>query len=127
MTIAASPSDPAPVVITVREPELAISLEIFIQALGRSTVIHDPDRGLSSLPLTTHSTLIVDRQLVPGDPAVFLRRLRGQLWIGHAILLVEDGAAPDHPFGLDVDVAVIEKPFVTRQLMDAIDRAHVAR
>jgi DNA-binding response OmpR family regulator len=122
LKVSKAPADLTPVVIAVAERDLAVSLEMFIQALGLEALIHDPDDGLSALPLGPGSTLIIDRQLIEDDARRFIRRLRGQLWVGQTILLIEDGAAPEPPFDARDGVAILEKPFVTAELVAVISR-----
>jgi DNA-binding response OmpR family regulator len=110
-------ADQTPVVIAVRELDLAVSLEMFFQALGLPVTIHNPELGLGALPLDAKTTLIIDRELIVGDPRGFVRRLRGQLWTGLPILLLEDGAAPEERFDAEDGVSLLEKPFVTSELM----------
>jgi DNA-binding response OmpR family regulator len=122
-SISQASADQTPVVIAVRALDLAVSLEMFIQALGRPVTIHNPERGLGALPLDPQTTLIIDRELIEGDPRRFIRRLRGQLWTGLPILLLEDGAAPEERFDAEDGVSLIEKPFVTSQLLATLRAA----
>jgi DNA-binding response OmpR family regulator len=122
--VSSGSADLTPIVIAVAENDLAVALEMFIQALGLPVTIHDPARGLGALPLAPHSTLIIDRQLISGDPARFVGLLRRQLWLGMPIMLVEDGDEADMPFAEEEEVCILEKPFVTSELLAIIRRAH---
>jgi len=113
----------APVVISVSEAGLALSLEIALRARGMETVIHDAKDGLWSLPLHDCSTLVVDSQVLPRDASGFLDRLRRQTWHGRLIVLTED--IPDPALvRLRADGAVlIEKPFGSAELIAEVERA----
>jgi hypothetical protein len=116
-------TDQAPVVICVNEAGLAISLELTLQALGFSAVVHEPADGLGALPLAVTSTLIVDRAVLPRNPNPFFARMRDQSWRGLAIVLLEDSALPE-PVPLKTEGAfTLEKPFVAWELLALVRRA----
>jgi hypothetical protein len=115
-------ADLVPVVICVNETGLAISLELTLQVLGLTAIIHDACEGLGALPLADRSTLIVDRGLLPRNPNPFFARLREQCWRGLAVILIEDSALPE-PVPLHAEgTAVLEKPFVAWDLLSLIHR-----
>ena len=122
MNVPEAASDLVPVVICVNEAGLAISLELTLQVLGLTTIIHEPDEGLGAMPLDGHSTLIVDRGLLPRNPNPFFARLREQRWRGMAIILIEDSALTE-PVPLSAEgTVVLEKPFVAWDLLSLIHR-----
>ena len=112
------------VVIAVKEPALAISIEMTVQALGLTPVIHGDPTRLGELPLTEKATLIIDRHLIPRDTEGFFSRLRAQQWRGLAIILSEDEtAAPRLTDAADYAV-VLEKPFLNADLVNQLLIAH---
>jgi DNA-binding response OmpR family regulator len=110
-----------PVVISVSERGLALSLDIALRAHGLETEIHDVGEGLATLPLSTHSTLIVDGHVLPKDPQSFLDRLRRQTWAGRLIVLVEDLPSPALVRLRNEGAVLIEKPFGSNELIAQID------
>jgi DNA-binding response OmpR family regulator len=112
----------APVVISVGEPGLAFSLEIAIRAHGMDTILHIARDGLSGLPLKTYSTLIVDSQVLPRDPARFVDRLRRQSWRGRLIILIEDVPSQAMIRLRSNGAVLIEKPFGSAELIAELER-----
>ncbi len=127
MDVTTSPADRDPVVIAVKEPALAVSFELAVQALGLTARIHAPERDLVDLVLARHSTLIIDFDILPGAALSFLDQLRRRDWRGWAIVLTEGAAsisvAPVDSLGL----SLIEKPFVSSQLLSIVRQAHANR
>lgn len=115
--------EPASVVIAVSEKALAISLEQTLEAGGVSVVAYCPDLGLSGLPLSARTTLIVDRQVLPKDPRKFIEQLHNQLWRGLAIVLTEDAAAADFAYEGCCRIKLIEKPFGSADLLALVKSA----
>ena len=112
------------VVIAVKEPALAISIEITVQALGLKPVVHGDSTRLGDLPLTESATLIIDQQLIPRGAKGFFNRLRSQQWRGLAIVLSEDEAsAPVLAASADHTVA-LEKPFLNSDLVKRLRIAY---
>jgi DNA-binding response OmpR family regulator len=112
----------APVVISVGEPGLALSLEIAIRAHGMDTVICDMDSEMAGLSLDTYSTVVVDSEMLPRDPSLFLDRLRRRTWRGRLIVLTEDSPCPTLRRLRGDGAVLIEKPFGSAQLIAEIDR-----
>lgn len=112
------------VVIAVQEPALAISIEITVQALGLSSIVHLATNRLGELPLSEDSTLIIDWNLVPRGAAAFFQRLRSQHWRGLAIILTEDAPAADRIAGTIDHAVVLEKPFRNVDLLARLSVAH---
>lgn len=115
-----------PVVVSVVEDALAVSLDQTLEALGFAVLTHAPEAGLDSLPLARHSTLIIDRQLLPPEPQTFIDNLREQAWNGFAIILAEDGVSCALKFEDGDRVSVIEKPFVSSDLSALLYELHSA-
>ncbi len=108
-------------VISVSEAGLALSLDITLRAHGLNAIIHDPETGLSTLPLRPTSTLIVDGHVLPQDPKQFLDRLKSQTWRGRLIVLVEDIPGPSLMRLRDDGAILIEKPFGSVDLITHLD------
>lgn len=87
------------------------------------TVIHNAEDGMSSLPLDTYSTVVVDSQVLPNDPGRFLDRLRRQTWRGRLIVLTEDVPGPALVLLCGDGAVLIEKPFGSAELIAEIERA----
>ena len=115
-----------PVVVSVVEDALAVSLEQTLEALGFEVRKHAPVAGLDILPLARQSTLIIDRQLLPPEPQTFIHNLREQAWGGFAIILAEDGVSCALKFEDGDRVSVIEKPFVSSDLSALLYELHTA-
>ena len=123
MSVSKDSAAVAPVVISVGETGLALSLEIAVRAHGMEAIIHDARDGLSSLPLKAYSTLIVDSQVLPKDPSRFLDRLRRQTWRGRLIVLTEDIPSPALTRLRKDGAVLIEKPFGSAELIAELERA----
>jgi DNA-binding response OmpR family regulator len=113
----------APVVISVGESGLAVSLEIAIRAHGMDAIIHDARQGVANLCLDAYSTIVVDSEVLPDDSRRFLARLRGQAWRGTLIVLLEEVAGPALMRLRGDGAVLIEKPFGSAELIAEIDRA----
>jgi hypothetical protein len=117
-------ADLEPIVVAVNETDLAVSLELTLQALDLGVIIHDPLLGMSSLPLSAESTLIVDREALPKDPCRFFERLRAKDWRGKALVLTEDSARPEAGLSELAGIRMMEKPFVSEDLRAYLRCAH---
>jgi hypothetical protein len=112
-----------PIVVCVDHLAVAESLELTLSAVGATAVVHDKRRGLDALPLEDGCTLIIDRRLLPPDPAAFLARLRAGGDLGLTIVLLEDRAIRDPRLEAAVGAVGLEKPFDSRDLIVHLPRA----
>ena len=112
------------VVIAVKEPALAISIEITVQALGLTAVVHGDPTRLGELPLTEKATLIIDQQLIPRGAKGFFNRLRAQRWRGLAIVLSEDDASAPRLTDAAEYAVALEKPFLNSDLVKRLRIAY---
>jgi hypothetical protein len=110
----------AGVVVVVRNPVLASSLELALLAEGLTPTLHDPDQGLDDLPLDAAMTLVVDGQILAPDPAAFVAGLRARPWDGLVVLITGDGEMLRTVFARSQRIAVLEMPFVGADLIAAI-------
>ena len=110
----------ASVIVVVRDPDLAASLEFALLAGGLDAVLFDAVQDLERLPLDIAMTLIVEAQLLKPDPAAFVAGVRARPWDGLIILMTGDGEALRTAFVRSQRVAVLEMPFVGKDLIAAI-------
>jgi DNA-binding response OmpR family regulator len=118
--VPAGSTSTASVIVVVRDPDLAASLEFALLAGGLDAVLFDAVQDLERLPLDIAMTLIVEAQLLKPDPAAFVAGVRARPWDGLIILMTGDGEALRAAFVRSQRVAVLEMPFVGKDLIAAI-------
>ena len=109
----------AAVVVVVRDPDLAGSLELALFADGFTGIIHDPADGLDDLPVHCAAALVIDQGLVAPDPTAFIASLRSRPWDGLIILVASDGEAL-RGLARAPGVVILQMPFVASDLTAAI-------
>jgi hypothetical protein len=107
-------------IVAVRDPALAASLELALEAGAIAAILWNPEYGLEDLPLGDASTLIVEHSVLTPDPATFIAGLRQQPWFGLVILMTGDGEALSPRVGEARRVTILEMPFQAAALIAAI-------
>jgi len=116
----------AGVILAVRDPALAASLELALLAGGLTPHLYDPAAGfqdLAALPLDAAGALILGPHTLNGNAPAFIEALRARPWDGLVILITGDGEKLRGALGPDPSVAVLEMPFGGADLIAVIRSA----
>ena len=110
-----SPS--SPIVVYVREAALADALELLLVAVGHEVRIHDSARGIEGLTLADDEILIIDHDFVTKEGRGHMCRMGAVRRSGATIILAEDDVAARLIGGHKAGYLVIEKPFLSAELL----------